>query len=1073
MKKIFVFVLALLFACSAQATDWPMFHFNSSRTGFTPDTRAVTNAQIWSRSMGGPMDQLSPAVYNGRVYVAPMGNTIYALNATTGTTNWSYSTGGMMNQFSPATVSGGKVYISSMDGNTYAVDATTGALNWSYPAGGGMSSPAVSDGIVYIGIGVDLYAVNASTGAFIWNYDIDPAWSIDFSPAVSGGIVYVSSTSHLMPPPQINDNIYAINASTGAFIWNYTTNDRVASSPAVSNGVVYVASGSQNVYALNATDGSFIWSHLPGGSVAMFMMRSSPAVADGRVYFGAEDNKVYSLDASTGALNWSYTTGNMVESSPAVSGGIVYVGSDDGKVYALNATTGALKWSRSTGSTIGSSSPAISDGLLYITSGGTVRCLGALPDFTSPVVSSVSPAEVTVGLQRQFNVIVTDNVGLSSCSFFWNGENVSLMTRVTGNSSNGTWAANYTPTQIGSFSAWANCSDTSGNTAKTSTSINVVAPSGTATDWPTFHFNSARTGTTPDAGPTTNSLLWSFATGNQLEYSSPAVSDGIVYAGPADDGTLYAIDALNGSLIWSQFTTGTIYSSPVIADGMIYTNINFDIRAFNMSDGGLVWNYTTGSDIWDNPAVSDGRVYFGSNDNNFYALNATDGSFMWSYPLGGSVTKAPAVSDGIVYFGASDNNFYALNATDGSFIWNYPTDGGARASPAVSDGRAYVMSFNTITWSLKVTALNATTGGFIWTVSLGAGATDVTPAVANGRVYLSDLMNLKALNATTGAAIWSYSPVNSIDSSPAVAGGMVYFGANNGKIYAIDEVTGAPVWTYTTGMQIWSSPAIWGGMLYVGSNDFSVYAIGTLPPDTTPPSISAVTRDTVLNNTIVEFNVTATDDTAVTACDLYWDGINVSSMTNIGGDVWAANYTVSEASSHYAWANCTDGTNTNSTNTIMTVNTLPEGFTYSQDYDGAADPGDYTATFRGTIPESYDAANGTYLAFPAFSNGWLQVRLDMPAGVTSGTLAVFKYNGTDTTQMTSGTYGESNKYNVTDGYIYINVTGGDPDFGGVGPVGGGTPGGAGTAFAAPEMSALMVAAIFLLAAAATLLIKRD
>ena len=102
------------------------------------------------------------------------------------------------------------------------------------------------------------------------------------------------------------------------------------SSPAVANGVVYIGSDDNNVYALNANTGALLWSYTTGGAVT-----SSPAVANGVVYVGSDDNKVYALNASTGALLWSYTTGGAVESSPAVANGVVYVGSDDGNVYAF------------------------------------------------------------------------------------------------------------------------------------------------------------------------------------------------------------------------------------------------------------------------------------------------------------------------------------------------------------------------------------------------------------------------------------------------------------------------------------------------------------------------------------------------------------------------------------------------------------------------------------------------------------------------------------------------------------------------------------------------------------------
>jgi len=37
-----------------------------------------------------------------------------------------------------------------------------------------------------------------------------------------------------------DNNVYALDAGTGALLWQYTTGQPVASSPAVADGVVYV-----------------------------------------------------------------------------------------------------------------------------------------------------------------------------------------------------------------------------------------------------------------------------------------------------------------------------------------------------------------------------------------------------------------------------------------------------------------------------------------------------------------------------------------------------------------------------------------------------------------------------------------------------------------------------------------------------------------------------------------------------------------------------------------------------------------------------------------------------------------
>jgi serine/threonine-protein kinase len=65
---------------------------------------------------------------------------------------------------------------------------------WSFTTNGAVvSSPAVVDGVVYVGSGdKNLYALNASTGTKIWNYTIGGV--LYGGPAVVDGVVYASAT---------------------------------------------------------------------------------------------------------------------------------------------------------------------------------------------------------------------------------------------------------------------------------------------------------------------------------------------------------------------------------------------------------------------------------------------------------------------------------------------------------------------------------------------------------------------------------------------------------------------------------------------------------------------------------------------------------------------------------------------------------------------------------------------------------------------------------------------------------------------------------------------------------------
>jgi outer membrane protein assembly factor BamB len=101
----------------------------------------------------------------------------------------------------------------------------------------------------------------------------------------------------------------------------------------VANGVVYIGTF-ENVYALNASTGAKLWSYASGD------VESSPAVANGVVYVASAGGILYALNAKTGAKLWSYTTGNNLFSSPAVANGVVYVGWLGKKVYAFGLKTG-------------------------------------------------------------------------------------------------------------------------------------------------------------------------------------------------------------------------------------------------------------------------------------------------------------------------------------------------------------------------------------------------------------------------------------------------------------------------------------------------------------------------------------------------------------------------------------------------------------------------------------------------------------------------------------------------------------------------------------------------------------
>jgi outer membrane protein assembly factor BamB len=195
---------------------------------------AATGAQLWSAPISADNAASSPAVANGVVYIN--GDKLFAFDAKTGAQLWSSS---ILDGTSSPAVVGGVVYCSGA-ASVAAFNATTGAVLWSVSPDGPLSilgdSPALAKGAVYIGATVPgqhgsssgvLYGLKARTGKIIWSAPV--ASGITSSPAVANGVVYVGSD---------DGTLYAFNAKTGAEL-AAVAGVAGESSPTVANGVVY------------------------------------------------------------------------------------------------------------------------------------------------------------------------------------------------------------------------------------------------------------------------------------------------------------------------------------------------------------------------------------------------------------------------------------------------------------------------------------------------------------------------------------------------------------------------------------------------------------------------------------------------------------------------------------------------------------------------------------------------------------------------------------------------------------------------------------------------------------------
>lgn len=384
---------------SSMIDDWSMYGHDAAHTGYSTSTPPDTNETVFTRSVEGYSRGVSVA--NRRIYVPTQASLtsghLSCYNASTGALIFDY-TNQSFSPFVPA-VDGEKLYVSSMLGNVSCLNALTGVHLWTYPTGDlCYCPPTLAYGNVYVPSSTRMVCVDAQKGSLVWEYATgDIVYS---SPAVVERKVYFISD---------DDFIYCVNATNGNLTWKYPINIDTTwnPSPCVVNGKVYVGTNnlahtlsgtgyynSSSFYCLNASTGTFLWKfQLEEWNYFVGI----PAVHDNRIFISSP-NLLYCLNATSGKQLWNLSITGFFDSpsNPAVTERSVYI-IDISFVYCLNVETGAVRWAYPINNPAGESGLAISDNIVYATSGSMMYAFGETPGNSPPDPPSL-PQGPTLGV---------------------------------------------------------------------------------------------------------------------------------------------------------------------------------------------------------------------------------------------------------------------------------------------------------------------------------------------------------------------------------------------------------------------------------------------------------------------------------------------------------------------------------------------------------------------------------------------------------------------------------------------------------------------------------------------------
>lgn len=294
---------------AAIGEDWTTYHGDNGRTGYQQVANFTSVTSDWNSTALDGIVFAEPLVYGGEVFVATENNSVYALNAQTGSVVWHTNLGEPVE--SNILPCGDIVPVTGITG-TPVIDPSTGTLYV----------------VSYNGATVShvLSAIDISTGAIVWQRGADPPGAVVTAQqersalSLANGMVYIPYGGLAGDCAQYYGWVVGIPANgTGSIV--------VYKVPTTREGGIWAPSGlavdaSGNVYATTG-NGASITTYDHGDSV----VKLSPTLKEEGYFAPTNWSVLNQNDADLGSLG------------PAIVGpNLLFQIGKEGVGYLLNAT---------------------------------------------------------------------------------------------------------------------------------------------------------------------------------------------------------------------------------------------------------------------------------------------------------------------------------------------------------------------------------------------------------------------------------------------------------------------------------------------------------------------------------------------------------------------------------------------------------------------------------------------------------------------------------------------------------------------------------------------------------------
>lgn len=290
---------------------------------------------------------------------------------------------------------------------------------------------------------------------------------------------------------------------------------------------------------------------------------------------------------------------------------------------------------------------------------------------------------------------------------------------------------------------------------------------------------------------------------DEPEVSGGGVSyaNGVVYV-TTGYGSIMALVAKDGSVLWRREVDAPFRSAPLAVDGQVYAiSIDNQLYAYSARTGKVLWNHRSVKESAVylgsvSPTYENGIVITSYTSGEIYALRSIDGSSIWSDSLVVSkrtsaasdltgIDATPVIKDGVVYGLSNSGLMSASWLSNGRSIWEQEI-AGFNTPWAASDYLFMITNDN------AVVAIHRREGGIKWVKSLVVGDEKAKrkPRLS-GPIMINNLLTIVSetgqmifVSPQTGEEVSRADIPDDVKIAPVVANGVMYLLTADATLYS-------------------------------------------------------------------------------------------------------------------------------------------------------------------------------------------------------------------------------------------------------------------------------------------------